>query len=183
MSDSAGSGDVVMLPDAISVRGLSFRRLTGEADFPYMAAVSEGMRETDHLEFTMSAEDLSREFRFLKDFEPSRDVLIAELDAKVVGWSRVWQNEDSSGVQLYNHFVDLLPEFYGKRIRNVMLRYNERRPREIALKHPKSNPRVFQSTASDTEQDWISVLKKEGYTVFRYGYQMVRPNLDNMLYH
>jgi ribosomal protein S18 acetylase RimI-like enzyme len=39
---------------------------------------------------------------------------------------------------------------------------------------------VLQATAADTETDWISVLKSEGYSVFRYGFLMVRPNLDNI---
>jgi GNAT superfamily N-acetyltransferase len=180
MHDHARSSDAVELPDTVPVEGLAFRRLRVESDYPRMAAVSKGMREVDQLEFTLSSEDLAREFRFQKDFDPARDVLIAELDTQVVGWSRVWQSEDPAGLQLYNHFVDLLPALYGKGVRNMILRYNERRLREIAREHPTPRPRLFQSTASDPEQDWISVLKSEGYAVYRYGYQMIRPNLDDV---
>jgi ribosomal protein S18 acetylase RimI-like enzyme len=61
-----------------------------------------------------------------------------------------------------------------------MLRYNEQKLREIAQTHPTDTPRAFQSIVTDTEKDWISVLIKEGYNVFRYGFRMVRPTLEDI---
>jgi ribosomal protein S18 acetylase RimI-like enzyme len=61
-----------------------------------------------------------------------------------------------------------------------MLRYNEGKLREMAQTHPTDVSHVFQSMVADSEKDWISVLASEGYSVFRYGFRMVRPNLENV---
>jgi GNAT superfamily N-acetyltransferase len=145
-----------------------------------MVAVTEGMKEADQLELTISVEDIAREFKHLENCDPYRDFLFAEVDGKVVGYTRVWWSKDPSGLFLYNHFVDLLPEWRGKGIRNGMLRYSEQKLGEMARTDPADVPRVFQSIVAESEKDWISVLVSEGYNVFRYGFRMVRPNLENV---
>jgi mycothiol synthase len=170
----------VTLLDAPPIPNLRFRHFKGESDYPLMVTVVEGMKEVDQLEITTSVEEIAREFKHLEHCDPYRDFLFAEVDAKVVGYTRIWWSRDPSGLCLYNHFVDLLPEWRGKGIRNAMLRYNEQRLREMAQAHPANSPRAFQSIVQDTERDWISVLATEGYEVFRYGFRMVRPNLENI---
>jgi GNAT superfamily N-acetyltransferase len=145
-----------------------------------MVAVTEGMKEADQLELTISVDDIAREFRHTEHCDPYRDFLFAEVNGKVVGYTRVWWSKDPSGQHLYNHFVDLLPDWRGKGIRNSMLRYNEQKLREMAQTHPIDAPHLFQAIVADSEKDWISVLVSEGYKVFRYGFRMVRPNLENI---
>lgn len=145
-----------------------------------MVAVTTGMREADQQDYVISVEDLANEFEHTEGFDPRKDVFLAEVDGRVIGWSRVWVTKDPSGLTLYNHFVDLLPEWYGKGIRVAMLRHNELRLKEIANQQNEQADRVLQSTGADTEKDWISVLNSEGYKIFRYGFLMVRPNLENI---
>jgi GNAT superfamily N-acetyltransferase len=180
VSDESSSEGWVKLQDAPPVQNLRFRHFRGESDYPHIVAVSEGMKEADQLELTISVEDIASEFRHLEHCDPYRDFLFAEVDGKVVGFTRIWWSKDPSGLVLYNHFVDLLPEWRGKGIRNAMLRHNERKPREMAQTHPTDVSHMFQSIAADSEKDWISVLASEGYSVFRYGFRMVRQNLENV---
>jgi mycothiol synthase len=168
------------LKDSPPIHGLKFRNFRGESDFPSMVAVTIGMREADQQDYVVSTEDLANEFEHTEGFHPTKDVLIAEVDGHVIGWARVWRTKDPAGLALYNHFVDLLPDWYGKGIRVVMLRHNELRLKEIADQHNEGADRMFQSTAADTETDWMSVLKSEDYKIFRYGFSMVRPNLEEI---
>jgi mycothiol synthase len=170
----------VKLLDAPLVPNLRFRHFRGESDYPLMVAVVEGMKEADQKEVTPSVEEIARDFRHLENCDPYRDFLFAEVKSKVIGYTRIWWSKDPSGLYLYNHSAALLPEWRGKRIRNAMLRHNERRLREMAQTHPADSPRMFQSFMMDTEKDWISVLTSEGYGVFRYGFTMVRPNLEDI---
>jgi len=165
------------LTDSPKIAELRFRLFRGESDFPAMVAVTIGMRERS---YAISAEDLAIEFEHTEGFNPRKDVLIAEVDGRVIGWTRVWRTQDPAGLTLYNHFVNLLPEWYGKGIRVAMLRHNELRLKEIANQHSEDADRMLQSTAVDTDTDWISTLESEGYKIFRYGFLMVRPNLDNI---
>jgi ribosomal protein S18 acetylase RimI-like enzyme len=116
----------------------------------------------------------------LENCDPYRDFLLAEVNGKIIGYTRVWWSKDPSGIYLYNHSVDLLPEWREKGIRNAMLRYNEQKLRELAREHPTGVPRLFQSVVMESERDWIAVLSGEGYKIFRYGFKMVRPNLEEV---
>ena len=180
MYDESDSWSWLKLQDAPPISNLRFRHFGGESDYPLMVAVTEGMKEADQLELTISVEDIAREFKHLEHCDPYRDFLFAEVDGKVVGYTRVWWSKDPSGLYVYNHFVDLLPEWREKGIRNVMLSYNEQRLREMSLTHPTDVPHMFQALLADSEKDWISVLENEGYHVFRYGFSMVRPDLENI---
>jgi GNAT superfamily N-acetyltransferase len=173
----------VELKDAPPISGLRFRRFKGESDFPQIVAVSKGMREADQVEFTISAADLAMQFQMLSKmgFDSQKDVLIAEIAGKVIGWSQVMRAQDQFGKGIYRHFVDVLPDWYGKGIRTVMLRHNEQRLREIAEAHSEDTPHMVQAGAADTEKDWISVLTKEGYSPFHYSFKMVRPSLEDIL--
>lgn len=180
MSYEPSSEHWVKLQDAPPIPNLRFRHFRGESDYPLMVAVTEGMKEADQLELTISVEDIAREFRHLEHCDPCRDFVFAEVNGKVVGYTRVWWSKDPSGLHLYNHFADLLPEWRGKGIRNAMLRYNEQKLRDMAQTQFTDDLHMFQSIAADSEKDWISVLASEGYSVFRYGFRMVRPNLENV---
>ncbi len=177
------SGSWLELKDAPPIPGLRFRRFEGKPDFRSLVAVSKAMREIDQQEYTISAEDLEVQFQSIMPsmgFDTKKDVLIAEIAGNVIGWSQVMRAQDQFGKGMYRHFVDLLPDWYGKGIRTAMLRYNEQRLREIAETHPADIPCDFRSSAADTEKDWISVLRNEGYSAFRYSYKMVRPSLEDI---
>jgi len=180
MSDDSSSKEWVKLEDAPPIPNLRFRHFRGESDYPHMVAVTEGMREVDQLELTISVDDVAREFKHLENCDPYRDFLLAEVNGKIIGYTRVWWSKDPSGIYLYNHSVDLLPEWREKGIRNAMLRYNEQKLRELAREHPTGVPRLFQSVVMESERDWIAVLSGEGYKIFRCGFKMVRPNLEEV---
>ena len=168
------------LQDAPLVPNLKFRHFRGESDYPHVVTVMEEMRKTDQLEFAVSIEDVKRWVKQLENCDPYRDLLVAEVDGKVIGFTRLEWNKDTKGVYLYSQYVYLLAAWRGKGIRNAMLRYNEQKLREAAQKHAADAPRFLQSTAADSEKDWISVLNAEGYGIFRYGFDMRRPNLENI---
>ena len=180
ISKEITSGLWVKLPDAPPLSNLRFRHFRGASDYPLMVAIVDGMKEADQLELTTSVEEIANEFRHLEHCDPYRDFLIVEVDGKVIGYTRIWWSKDPSGLYLYNHFANLLPEWRGKGIRNAMLRYNERKLREMTHTQPSDSPRAFQSVVADSEKDWISVLTNEGYHVFRYGFRMVRPTLADI---
>lgn len=176
MSNDSTS-ELSKLTDSLKIPELRFRLFRGESDFPAMVAVTKGMKERSYL---VSAEDLASDFKHTEGFSPKKDLLIAEANGRMIGWARVWCTQDPAGLTLYNHFVNLLPEWYGKGVRVAMLRHSELRLKEIANEHHEDADRVLQSTAVDTDTDWISTLEGEGYEIFRYGVAMVRPTLDNI---
>ena len=180
MADESISEEWIELQNVPSVPNLRFRHFMGESDYPYVVAVMEEMRKADQLEFAVSVEDVKIWVKQLENCDPCRDLLVAEVDGKVIGFTLLWWNKDTNGVYLYSQYVYLLAAWRGKGIRNTMLRYNEQKLRQAAQKQSVTASRFLQSTAADSEKDWISVLSAEGYGVFRYGFDMRRPNLENV---
>lgn len=181
MSSNIQANYTITVPDAPEIPELTFRGFRGEVDYPAMLAVIEGCKEVDNIERTDSLEDITRNYQHLTNCDPYRDMLFAQVNEQVVGYSRMWWWQGKDDRRLYSYFAFLLPEWRGKGIRRTMLRYAERRLREIAAGHSTNGQQQFlDAWASDAEHHWKSLLLSEGYEAVRYGYQMVRPNLDDI---
>lgn len=159
---------------------VTFRGFCGEKDYAAMLAVIEGSKEADGLEHTDSLEDIVRNYQHLVNCDPYQDMLFAEAYGEVVGYGRVWWQKELEGPRRYHHFAFLLPEWRKNGIRRAMLHYNEHRLRRIAADHPDDGERTFESWVADTETHWASLLASKGYEVVRYGYEMVRPDLEDI---
>lgn len=171
---------LINVPTAPTIPGLAFRRFGGADDYPAMLAVIEGSKEADGIERTDTLDGIARNYEHLINCDPYRDMLFVEKDDEVIGYSRVWWWAEPNGKHLYSHFAFLLPEWRRDGVRRAMLHYNEGRLREIAAGHPKDVPRIFDTWVSGGETHWESLLTSEGYEGVRFGFSMVRPDLDNI---
>jgi mycothiol synthase len=180
LSNSKPTDDLIVLADAPPIPGLSFRRFRGEKDYPAMVAVVAGSNQADQLDHTDTVENVAATYRHLVNCDPQKDMLLVEMNGNLIGFGRVWWVLKSDGLRAYMHFAVLLPEWRGKGIRRAMLRHNERRMQEIATADPYEGQCVIETWAAETETDWNSLLVGEGYKPVRYGFEMVRPNLDNI---
>jgi mycothiol synthase len=163
-----------------NVPGLTFRGFRGEADYPWMLDVIEGSKEADGTERTDSLEDIARNYQHLHNCDPYQDMVFAEVDGEVVGYGRVWWSQTANGKRIYSGFAFLEPAWRDKGIRRAMLRHNEHRLRQIAAGHPQDGERWLEAWASDTEEHWESLLVDEGYEGVRWGFEMVRSDLENI---
>jgi mycothiol synthase len=180
LGNNRHSEEPIVLPDAPVIPGLTFRRFRGQEDYPAMATVVNECSKADQIDQTDSVEDIAATYRNLVNCDPHKDMIFAEMQGRVIGFGRLWWILKSDGTRTYCHFALLLPEWREKGIRRAMLFHNERRIREIAVDHPKDNPRFFESWAADTETDWERLLVAASYKSVRYLFKMVRPNLDDI---
>jgi mycothiol synthase len=170
----------ITVADEPEVPGLVFRGFRGEADYPAMLDVIEASKEVDGTERTDSLEDIARNYQHLHNSDPYQDMVFAEVAGKVVGYGRVWWSQTVNGKRIYSGFAFLKPAWRNKGIRRAMLRHNERRLRQIAADHPQDEEHWLEAWASDTEEHWESLLVDEGYEGVRWGFEMVRPDLENI---
>ena len=180
MSTEAMVNDEVKVEGAPNIPGLVFRRFRGPEDYPKMVAVLEGSKEADQMEEVDTVERLSKYYANLKNSDPYKDMVFPEVDGEVIGYNRVYWREETDGTRYYGHFGVLLPAWRGKGIGRAMLRHSERRLREIAATHPAGTRRVFETDAYDSQKGLDEMLRSEGYEPVRYGYDMVRPDLENL---
>jgi mycothiol synthase len=179
MAIDAATEDRVVLPGAPAIPGLGFRLFRGDSDFPKMIAVLEASRDADKLEEVSTVERLAQAYANLKNSDPYRDLVIAEVNGEAIGYKRVEWRLETDGTRIYFHFGMLRPEWRGKGIGRAMLRHSEGRLREIAAGHPEG-PKFLETWVVSTQSGLEELVASEGYTPVRHEYYMVRPDLENI---
>jgi mycothiol synthase len=164
----------IVLPDAPPIPGLAFRPFQGEADYAGMVAVFEASKKVDRFDWVITVDDVRREFDHLTHCNPYRDMLVAEIDGRMIAYSRAWW-EESDGDRVYTFIGLLVPAWRRKGIGRAMIRHAERHLREIAREHPVETRKYLQRGVVDSEVGLEVLLRNEGYEAVRYGFSMVRP--------
>lgn len=178
--DSVSETEKLYLPDAPIVPGLTFRLFRDESDYAAIASVSNVYNRAMDIEEIHTAEMLENSFSHTLEFDPRRDVLLAELDGQVIGHSRTWFRPLDDGTLIYVVHGCLLPDWARRGIGRAMRHYSEQHVRRLAADRLKTAPSFFQSFAMDSETGKRALLQSEGYAPVRHFCLMVRPNLDEI---
>ena len=162
------------VPGAPSVPGLRFRRIDLDADVVGLAAVINDSAAADHAEYTLSTDDIRNDLEHQANFDIERDVLIAEIDSRIVG-----ETEQSvvvrEGVAVHQFNLWVHPDVRGRGIGRTLLRWTESRAREAAAEWSGSEPHELGVWVDSQMGGAIALLESSGYRRARYGFMMVRP--------
>jgi len=182
MSIETAHGVYVEVPDAPAIPGLRFRRFQGDEDYPGMLAVNSGSKIADGWEHDLhTAETLKYTYDSTRNHDPRKDVLIAEVDGKMVAFNRVFWNDELDGTRVYYHVGFVLPEWRGKGLGRTLLRYAEKRAREIeAARGPHDTPSYAGTGTGQEMVGLANLLQSEGYEPVRYEFHMETPDLNNI---
>jgi hypothetical protein len=89
--------DTISLPDAPNVPGLRFRHFRGPDDYAAMAAVGNASRVAGGAEWIVTADDVARIYAHLVNSDSATDMIVAEIDGQMVGFTRgEWELEDDA---------------------------------------------------------------------------------------
>jgi mycothiol synthase len=168
------------LPGAPPIRGLRFRNYRGPEDLPAMLEVYGAAHAADGLDDVPSLENIRRNYATLVNCDPTRDLIIAEVDGTLVAYARVYWQDLVEGGRSYEHFGFVDPAWQRRGIGGAMLRHNEARLREIAAGHPGVTPKWLSSEGVETAAGNSALMRREGYETVRYWYDMVAPSLDGI---
>ncbi len=175
MTTQTVTTEALHLSDSPAIPGLTFRRFRGPSDYPNILAVIHGTKHADGVERSDTLEDIERFYTHLTNCDPYKDMVFAEVDGKVIGFSRVWWGEELNGDLVYSLFGFVLPEWRRKRIGTAMFRHSEARMREIATGHQASGNKILQRPFVHSGPGLDTLLKNEGYEVSRWMFEMTRP--------
>jgi GNAT superfamily N-acetyltransferase len=175
------SDEFITITDAPAIAGLRFRHFRGEADLPAMVKAIDASAEADKIERATTLEDLVNSYSHLTNCDPFQDMIFAEINGEVIGYSRGWWSEEPApGPYVYFFVGFLVPAWRRKGIGRVMLGWIEKRLREIAAGHPAERGKFFQAMANQFETGTAAMLEKSSYSPNRFFFHMVRPSLDDI---
>jgi mycothiol synthase len=172
--------DLIEISDMPAIPGLSFRHFRGPSDFPQMAEAITASADADQVERVTTVENIAVSYAHLTNSDPYQDMIFAEINGEVIGYSRGWWAEEENGPYLYSFVGFLVPAWRRKGIGGAMLRWMESCLLAIAKKHPADRPKFFEAFTSQSEIGLATMLEREGYTPVRYAWEMVRPTLDDI---
>lgn len=115
----------------------------------------------------------------MADFDPPRDLVVAEVDGRMVGFGQA-SRQVRDGIAVYWTFGTVLREFRRRGLGRAIVRANEARGRETATRFQDSDGRVFASWVDDKEGGAHELLTSEDYEPARYGFVMRRDSLDDV---
>jgi len=168
--------------DAVpAIPGLKFRHFQGQGDFTQLAAVLTASSAADQMDRVVDADDLARAFQHMINCDPFKDLIIADVAGKVVGYSRGWWEEGVSSQRVYSHNGFMLPEWRRKGIGQVLLNSMEQHFREVSASHLPGLEKVFQVNVTHFQVGTAALVERSGYHPVRYYDLMVRPSLDKII--
>lgn len=170
--------DILIAPNAPRIAGLTFRRFRGPEDFPGMVEVNRAARDAYDIEDPVSLEGIANQYAHLSNSDPATDMLIVELDRRIVGYGRVEWLDQTDGSRGYDTVGLLLPDLRGQGIGGAMLGWLEARAIAVAAEHPTDRPKVLQAEVWDADAYARSLFTARGYEAVRRYYEMVRPTME-----
>lgn len=179
------TGRPVLIPGAPAIPGLRFRHWAGESDLPGMFATSSTARAADGELEQITLDAMTVRYRHLVNCDLDRDLLIAELDGRIVGYARVEWADSNDGQRWYEGTCLLQPDARRRGIGTAMLRWSEDRRLAVRAAHVAAGsapavPTFLTTFLHDGDAGGHALLRRHGYEVQRRFFEMVRVGLDNI---
>lgn len=174
------SNDRIEITNAPPIAGLVFRHFRGAEDYPKMVAVILASAEADKIERVDTVEDIANGYAHLVNCDPFQDMLFAEVNNEVIGYSRGFWRQEENGPRIYSSVGFLAPAWRRKGIGASMFHWIENRMRAIAESHSAIETGLFESFVNDGNVGLAALLEKNNYKPIRYIIEMVRPDLENI---
>ena len=171
------------MPPLPDVDGVAFRMFRGPSDYEHFVRVINAWARGEGDERVETVEGLASGYDHLERCDPTRDLLVAEVDGAPVGYSRVWWDDESDGARVFKFVCFLDPAFWRRGIGTALLAWNEARLREIADELDDVEPRVLQAWVNDRNLDATALLRAAGYEAVTFSAEMVRPSVDDLPEH
>lgn len=167
---------------AAAIPGLTLRPYAGESDIPELVRVQNAEWEADGLSYRETVEERAAWYAHPSpQFDPSRDVTVAELDGQIVGYAKRDWVDAHDGVRDFRSGGAVNPTMRRRGIGTALLRDSERRAAQLAATLPADRPLVHGTFADERNVGANALARREGYEAVRWFFDMRRPNLRSDL--
>ncbi|MDP9482497.1 MAG: GNAT family N-acetyltransferase, partial [Chloroflexota bacterium] len=121
----------ITVPDVPPIPGLTFRRYCGASDIPSLVELMTAVEIADGTFEILTVENIANLYANRNDFDPERDLLVAEIDGRLVAYSEQLRSIRDGG-RVYDTSGWVHPDHRRRGLGRAMLGYGEARQRERA---------------------------------------------------
>lgn len=180
MQTSRTAGDSIDLSAPPQIPGLQFRHFRGEADLPGMLEVATASDGADRIDTARTLDGLRASYQTLTHCDPFADMILAEVDGHLVGYTRGWWKNEMAGALMHLHTGFVAPTWRRRGVGGAMLRWIEDRQRAVGLQLSANRSQLFNVYITEGELARAALLESAGYHIERHFFSMVRPNLQDI---
>ena len=139
-------------------------------------AVGRAANLVDSFDYVPTIAEVTNEIAHQDGFVAVEDILIAEVDGRIVGHGRVTQvlRDDDVTFELQG---DVHPDFRRRGIGRTILRAGERRARQRAHDAGLAGPARLASWSADSALGHGALMRAERYQPVRFFFEMTKPDL------
>jgi mycothiol synthase len=180
MSTAAGTpiGDPgIELRDAPLIPGLRFRMFDPARDYEAFVELIRVAHKADGVDYLPTVEGLRSEHEHGGEFDPRRDVILAEVDGRLVAAAETdVRTRDGIGVHRVEGWV--LPDWRRRGLGRTLLRWTEARAAEVARVDGRPPNRALDGWPDEDQVGATALYESAGYGIVRYGFLMLRDLAD-----
>jgi ribosomal protein S18 acetylase RimI-like enzyme len=162
----------VVVPDAPTIPGLTFRHGRPD-DWAELTDVVNRARGADGVDEVFGPDTLRAEYEPAEWFDIGRDVLLAEIDDRIIGVAFGFRLPRGTSLSL-EHWGAVLDEHRHQGIGTALHLATRARLAAEAAQDRRPGERSFRSYALDIERSDLALLADQGYVPIRFGFEMRR---------
>ena len=167
------------------IPGLAIRHMSAPADYRAMNDAANESRLADGNDFITSLESFADHYDHLVNCDRDRDVLVVEIDGRIAGYGRTfWGVEpgDDGDTRVHETFCFLDRAWRRKGLGRTMLAALLARAEEVGAELPPASRVEAEVFGQDADGGVDALARLFGFVPIRYGFQMLRPTLDDQPY-
>jgi GNAT superfamily N-acetyltransferase len=173
-TSSSAPARSVIVPGSPAIPGLTFRTGRIPEDWTALADLVSAVRAADGVEERPTGEYLAADWGNLEGWDGGRDLVLAELDGRVVAFATgVARPRD--GVLALDTWGGVHPDVRRRGLGRALHRWIRGHWADRTEDHPLVATRQFRTYALDQEVGDIALFEAEGFVPIRYGFEMRRP--------
>lgn len=166
----------------VEIPGLTLRQHTGgTAPAALMVPIANAVYAMNRMDEVTTVADLENWLGHTTNgFDPSSDVVLAEVDGALVGYAWVDWTDTTDGLREFRLGGYVHPDWQGRGIGRRLLAWQEAHARGHPAAAASTRPLTLGSWASDLNLSKARLLAAAGYATARYFFEMLRPALDEI---
>lgn len=164
-----------------SIPGLSLRHYRS-GDGAALAELENAAFAADGIHWRSTGDETENWYaRPSPGFDSARDVLVVELDGRIVGETNISRVDTTDGLREYRIGCTVHPDLRRRGLGRWLQRLSEEAAAARLRHEPSERPAVRGSWCPERSVGKIALLEQEGYEAVRFFFDMDRPNLEGIV--
>ncbi|HEU4672343.1 MAG TPA: GNAT family N-acetyltransferase, partial [Candidatus Limnocylindrales bacterium] len=167
-------------PPTVAVRLRPYR---GRVDHPAMVEVNNAARAAAGIVERATVESLDVDYANLTNCDLERDIRIAELDGRTVGFGRLWWADRNSGERSIETICRVMPDARRRGVGSALLAFQLARVDELVATMRTDvgdRPIIAVAYVLGRDEGALRLLDRHGFTLARRHAELVRADLADI---